>query len=165
MGWRQAFACPKWEVAMVDTLEQEEALIESSDRQLDLFEHLTELRTRLARCVAYVGIGMIAGWIFYAFFFELLSAPVMQYLRQNESSFLLTGVAEAFTIKMQISLLVGVILALPLITMEGWRFVAPGETGSATGSSALHTALRIGCRAGLLCPADGHQVAHQPESS
>ena len=101
-----------------------------SDRQLELVEHLAELRARLIRSIAYVSAGMAVGWIFYDFFFELLSAPVMGFLEEKGSSFLLTGVAEGFTIKVQVSLLVGIILTLPLITWEGWKFVQPGLTPS-----------------------------------
>jgi len=100
---------------------------EAPGRQLELMEHLAELRTRLIRCAVYVSIGMIAGWVFYGRFFTFLTAPILPLLK-NGSTFLLTGITEAFTIKMQISILIGIILALPLITMEGWRFVAPGMT-------------------------------------
>ena len=99
----------------------------SSDRQLDLVEHLAELRTRLVRSVLYVGLAAIAGWVFYPFFFALLSKPVAPVLKGG-SKFLLTGVAEGFSIKMQIALLTGVIMAMPLLTLEGWRFVSPGLT-------------------------------------
>lgn len=114
---------------MPDSLgnEVEEA---SSDRQLDLMEHLVELRARIVRSIVYVAIGMVVGWIFYGSFFRVLSAPVKELLEQSGSTFLLTGVAEGFTIKMQVSLLVGLILALPLITLEGWRFISPGLTAS-----------------------------------
>lgn len=114
---------------MVDTCEKETDE-PREDRQLELVEHLAELRARLVRTIAYVFVGMAVGWTFYRFFFEVFSAPVMRFLRESGSSFLLTGVAEAFTIKVQISLLIGVILAMPLITWEGWRFVSPGLTRS-----------------------------------
>ena len=109
--------------------EVEEAITEDqgSDRQLDLVEHLAELRSRLVRCVLYLGLAAIAGWVFYPFFFALLSKPVEPVLKGG-SKFLLTGVAEGFTIKMQVSVLVGAILAMPLLTLEGWKFVSPGLT-------------------------------------
>ncbi|MBP6964606.1 MAG: twin-arginine translocase subunit TatC [Armatimonadetes bacterium] len=96
-------------------------------RQLELLEHLTELRTRIIRVVVYVAVGMLFGWIFYSRFFSFLTAPVSVFLK-GDSSFLITGITEAFSIKMQISVVIGIVLALPLITMEGWRFVAPGLT-------------------------------------
>ena len=102
----------------------------NSEKQLALMEHLAELRTRIVRSIIYAGVGTIAGWSFYRFFFRLLCAPVTDCLTQKGSSFLLTGVTEGFTIKMQISVLIGVILALPLITWEAWRFIEPGLTRS-----------------------------------
>ena len=113
---------------MLDSVENEIDSGVHSDRQMDLVDHLTELRNRIIRIIIYITVGAIGGWIFYDFFFQLLSAPVMEYLVKSKSSFLLTGVAEGFTVKMQISLLVGVIIALPLVTMEGWHFIAPGLT-------------------------------------
>lgn len=114
---------------MVDTAEKEKEDLDS-DRQLELIEHLAELRTRIIRIAVYVSMGMVVGWIFYDYFFNLFSAPVMAYLKKSGSTFLLTGVAEGFTIKVQISLLIGIIIAMPFITWEGWRFVAPGLTKS-----------------------------------
>lgn len=108
--------------------EQFEITENRGDKQLELMEHLVELRTRLFRCVLYVVVGMLAGWIFYKFFFRLISGPITPYLKAHGSHFLITGVAEGFTLKMQIALFVGLILAMPLITLEGWRFVAPGLT-------------------------------------
>lgn len=98
------------------------------DRQMELIEHLTELRNRIIRVILYVCVGTVVGWIFYRWFFEILSAPLADYLSTSGNSFLLTGVAEGFTIKMQISLLVGIIIALPMITLEAWGFIAPGLT-------------------------------------
>lgn len=101
-----------------------------SDRQLELVEHLNELRSRVMRIAIYVCVGAVAGWTFYGFFFEFFTTPVMKILKPDGGKFLLTGVAEGFTIKMQVSLLIGIILAMPLITMEGWKFVMPGLTRS-----------------------------------
>ena len=114
---------------MVDTVDKKGSE-RSPDDQVELVEHLSELRTRIVRCIVYIGLAAVVGWVFYDFFFEYLSAPVMPYLGKSGSSFLLTGIAEGFTIKMQVSLLVGLILALPLVTLEGWRFMAPGLTSS-----------------------------------
>lgn len=96
-------------------------------RQLELLEHLTELRTRIIRAAVYVMIGMVFGWVFYDRFFSFLTSPVSLLLK-GDSSFLITGITEAFSIKMQIAIIIGIVLALPLITLEGWRFVAPGLT-------------------------------------
>jgi sec-independent protein translocase protein TatC len=95
-------------------------------KQADLFDHLAELRSRIMRGAIYVAVGALVGWVFYDFFFRLLSAPVKPCLKGT--SFLLTSVTEGFVIKMEVSLLVGLIITLPLITLEAWRFIAPGLT-------------------------------------
>jgi sec-independent protein translocase protein TatC len=109
--------------AVADVVEEET----ESGKQLELMEHLSELRNRIVRCLIYTALGAGAGWFFFPFFFKILTTPVVRYL-SKDSSFLLTGIAEGFTVKVQISVLTGIILAFPLITMEGWRFVAPGLT-------------------------------------
>ena len=38
---------------------------EENFKEMELWEHLAELRARLIRSVAYVGIGMVAAWIFF----------------------------------------------------------------------------------------------------
>lgn len=116
---------------------------EAPGKQLELMEHLTELRTRLVRIALYVGTGMIAGWVWYQRFFEFVTAPILPLLKKKGSTFLLTGITEGFTIKMQAAIIIGVILALPLITMEGWRFIAPGLTRKERRSVTLVAPLSI----------------------
>jgi sec-independent protein translocase protein TatC len=96
--------------------------------QQELVEHLAELRTRIIRCLAYVAAGTVASWCFYGFFFALLSRPVSSFLARTHSTFLLTSVTEGFVVKMEISVIVGTILAIPLVTWEGWRFLDPALT-------------------------------------
>ena len=121
-------------------------------RQIELMEHLVELRTRLIRVAIYVSVCMIAGWVFYQRFFELITAPIIPLLKKTGSSFLLTGITEGFSIKMQASVIIGIIIALPLITLEGWRFVSPGLTRKERRSvkfiAPLSVVLFIG---GLVC--------------
>jgi len=49
-------------------------------------------------------------------------------LEKIDSRFLLTTFPEAFVIRMEISIVAGLILALPLLTFEAWGFVSPGLT-------------------------------------
>lgn len=90
--------------------------------------HLVELRSRFIRSAVYIAFGTIVGWVFYGFFFQLIGAPLTQLLRRSETEFLVTGVAEGFLLKMQISFLVGLILSLPLVSCEGWGFLCPALT-------------------------------------
>ncbi|MHB1456992.1 MAG: twin-arginine translocase subunit TatC [Armatimonadota bacterium] len=97
-------------------------------RQLDITEHLIELRGRILRSLIFICTGSVLGWIFYDRIFDLVSAPIMLFLDKGGSKFLLTGVTEGLMIKMQISIITGLIFALPIITLEGWGFLTPALT-------------------------------------
>lgn len=100
----------------------------SPDRELPLVEHLAELRARLVRSLLYIGICTVAAWIFYPQLFSFVSAPVTPYLKATNTAFLVTGPAEGFNLKMQISFLAGLIVSVPLLTSELWRFLVPALT-------------------------------------
>ena len=128
---------------MVDK-ESNEIAEHGPTREHEIFVHLSELRSRILRCLVYIAIGTFIGWLLYdSFFFKLLSTPVRPVLEQAGGKFLLTGIAEGFVIKMEISLLVGLILALPLVTLEGWGFVAPGLTRSEKRATMLMAPLSV----------------------
>lgn len=107
------------------------------EKQLDLLEHLGELRTRIIRCAIYLSVGTLLGWVFYDRFFEWTSAPVIKFLTEHNTKFILTGLLEGFTIKMQMSVVIGAILSAPFMTLEGWRFIAPGLTRTERNAAAL----------------------------
>src|SRR5262245_18994382 len=97
------------------------------EREMELWEHLAELRGRIFRALLYVAVGMIICWLFYGRLRTFLEVPLHQALGKD-IPFLYTNVTQPFMVQMQISLVAGLILALPLITLELWGFVAPGLT-------------------------------------
>lgn len=101
---------------------------DSSGDSMELQEHLRELRNRMVRCLVYISIGAMVGWFAYDFMFQLFSTPIMPYLEQSGSKFLLTGIAEGFTFKIQMAIIAGIILSAPLVTAECWGFIRPGLT-------------------------------------
>lgn len=114
-----------------------------AEKRLSLVEHLSELRVRIIRVVVYITLGAIGGWLFYKQLFQLISSPVLPTLKASGSKFLLTGITEGFSIKMQMSVLSGAIVALPLITLEGWMFIRPGLTRSERKAVVLVAPLSI----------------------
>ena len=97
----------------------------NEDKNLPLFEHLEELRTALIRISAYVAIASVIVWLFYQDFFSLLANPLIKGMASTGAKFLVTGIAEGFTLKLQICVIFAVILAFPLIIGEVWLFIAP----------------------------------------
>lgn len=104
------------------------ARVKNPEKELELLEHLGELRGRLIRAILYVLVGMVAAWVFFNPLYVFLLKPAIDILHETGGQFLQTSFAQGFTLRVQVALIGGVILALPLLTMEMWLFIAPGLT-------------------------------------
>lgn len=103
-------------------------MTKDAEKRAELVEHLAELRTRLVRSFIYVVVGATAAWFLYEQVFSLLTRPMADVLTKIDAKFLLTGFPEAFLIRIQICVVSGLILVLPLVTTEVWGFISPGLT-------------------------------------
>ena len=100
----------------------------NADREMELWEHLSELRSRIIRSLIFIAVGMLICWLFYDELFAFLSAPLKAVHKLKDVKFLWLSITEPFMVQMQISLVGGLILAIPFITTELWGFVGPGLT-------------------------------------
>jgi sec-independent protein translocase protein TatC len=91
---------------------------------MTLVDHLGELRTRLFRAILAVAVGTAIGWIFAQsvrnWLIGLLPTGFVQVL----------GPGDAFVIQLKISVVIGIILAMPVLLYQVWAFVSPGLTPS-----------------------------------
>lgn len=99
-------------------------------KEMELWEHLAELRSRLMRAILYVVIGMIAAWVAYDWLWALFSRPIEPIMVKHHWVWVHRTITGAFVLKLQVSLIAGLILALPFIMFELWGFIAPGLTRS-----------------------------------
>ncbi len=95
------------------------------EEKLPLTSHLEELRKRLIISLVATGIGFCVCYGFSEQIFLLLSAPLIKSMPEG-SSFIFTGVTEAFFTYMKLALFAGVFVASPVIIYQTWAFVAPG---------------------------------------
>jgi sec-independent protein translocase protein TatC len=96
-----------------------------ADEKIGFTEHLEELRKRLIICLLAVACGFSASYYFADRIFRFLSAPLYKELPQG-SSFIFTGLTDAFFTYIKLSFFTGICLAIPVILHQTWRFVAPG---------------------------------------
>jgi len=102
----------------------------SADEEMTLTEHLAELRNRLIKSVLAVAVGVFAILIFYD--------PVLDFLRQPydrlcerrpdlvaNCDLYSLGPLDGFNTRLRISLYGGLVLALPFVLWQIWRFVVP----------------------------------------
>jgi len=96
----------------------------SDDATMSLLEHLEELRSRIIVIALAIGVAGVAGFFLADPIIVLLRTP----LPQDGAELIQTTVGEAFGVRIQIALMSGVALAMPVILYEIWAFVTPGLT-------------------------------------
>jgi len=101
---------------------------------MSLLEHLKEFQKRLLRAVLGIVAGAAVAWIFYDQIFHLIEAPFNAVVEQARAqgktiTLAISGVTDAFTLQLEVVLVVGAILSAPIWLYQLWRFLAPGLTG------------------------------------
>lgn len=98
---------------------------QQSDNTMPLVAHLTELRTRLLRCVVSVLV-IFAGLFYFAQdIYALVAAPLRTYLPEG-ATMIATGVASPFLTPFKLTMVVSLFLSMPVILQQIWGFIAPG---------------------------------------
>jgi len=94
------------------------------DERQPFLSHLEELRSRLIICAIAVGVGFAISYIFSKQLFSFLILPLTKVL-PDDSRLIFTSLPEMFITYIKVSLVAGIILALPVIFYELWMFLAP----------------------------------------
>ncbi|AMA47441.1 twin-arginine translocase subunit TatC [Pseudomonas monteilii] len=95
------------------------------DQPMPLVSHLTELRTRLLRCVAAIFLIFAGLFSFAQQIYTLVSAPLREHLPPN-ATMIATDVASPFLTPFKLTMTVSLFLAIPFILQQVWGFIAPG---------------------------------------
>jgi sec-independent protein translocase protein TatC len=93
---------------------------------MSLVDHLTELRSRIVKSILAVVVGSAIGFAFAGPIQEILTRP----LPATALPLQVLGPGDAFAIYLRIAVVVGVILAMPVLLYQLWSFVSPGLTPS-----------------------------------
>jgi len=98
---------------------------DASGVKMSFLEHLDELRKRIVNSAIAIGVGILVSFTFIQRIYTFLMAPTMSVLPPG-SRLMYTEPGEAFSLYIQLSLIVGAILASPFIMYQVWMFIAPG---------------------------------------
>lgn len=103
--------------------------------RMPLLSHLEELRKRLLFMAIAIFVGAIVCWIFYPQILDELLRPYCE-IREGATSedslfgencdLLVTDPLEPFSVRMMVAGYGGLVLAVPIILWQIWRFVSPG---------------------------------------
>jgi sec-independent protein translocase protein TatC len=104
---------------------------------MTVVEHLTELRKRLIWSIGALVIGAIGGWFLYGHVFDLALKPFCSFMRDHPElarnpadpcKVVFLSITEPFLTKIKVVAFLGLVLALPIILFQLWKFVTPGLT-------------------------------------
>src|SRR5687767_4476072 len=99
------------------------------DVQMGFFEHIGELRKRLIRCLLGLVPGLIGAWLYKEQLLAWLAHPcavAVKSLRLGEATLNFSSPFEGYMAYLQISLVVGLLVAAPWVAWQVWGFIAPG---------------------------------------
>jgi sec-independent protein translocase protein TatC len=110
------------------------------DEKMSFFSHLEELRKRIVVSLVAIGIGFILTFSYSETILRFLKRPLTTDLIFSRTYPFLRAVprpgipidliflapAEAFWMHMKIAFLTGLMLALPVLLHQIWKFIAPG---------------------------------------
>jgi sec-independent protein translocase protein TatC len=93
-----------------------------AELRMSIFEHLNELRSRFTKAAVMLVIGFAIGMA--------VSGPVLEFLKQpyGASQFVTLGPTDSVVAYFRVALLIGGIIAIPVITYQLLMFVLPGLT-------------------------------------
>ena len=98
---------------------------------MTLFEHLKEFQVRLFRSVLGLLVGCAIAYRYYDQIFAIVRRPfdlVVEEARAQGQTITLavSGVTDAFTLQLEVVVVAGLVLSLPIWLYQLWRFLAPG---------------------------------------
>lgn len=97
----------------------------ASEKNVTLFDHLLELRTRLLHAV----VGVLLVFCSLAYFaqdiYQYLAQPLLQTM-PDDAQMIATDVASPFFAPFKLTIVLSIFIAMPYILYQVWSFVAPG---------------------------------------
>lgn len=98
-----------------------------NDRELDIWEHLGELRTRLLRCVIAIVLGMAVTWQFRDALLDFFAKPIVQTLTRGggDNHLQILNPVEGLMIYLQLTFVAAIVLTVPFLLWQVWGFIEP----------------------------------------
>jgi sec-independent protein translocase protein TatC len=88
------------------------------DKELGFLDHLEELRGRVIKSIISIILLSIVAYVFSERLLEFLTRPIPEVYFMAPT--------EAFSTRIKISLIAGIIVSLPVIFYHAWKFITPG---------------------------------------
>jgi sec-independent protein translocase protein TatC len=106
--------------------------LRTPDDRMTLTEHLAELRSRIIKAILAISLGAVVVFVFYDPIINWLAHPYFHLCNEkpgtcgSSNQFLIIGPLDGFNTRVKVSAYGGLILALPIVLWQLWRFITPG---------------------------------------
>jgi sec-independent protein translocase protein TatC len=105
-----------------DDDDEEEIPEDNPEKKMPFLEHLEELRWTLMRSL----IAIVIGAIICFFFSEYIIAALKALAPEGKMTLVILGPTDGFITVVKVAMFSGLVLALPFVAYEFWKFVVPG---------------------------------------
>ncbi|MBN1465588.1 twin-arginine translocase subunit TatC [candidate division KSB1 bacterium] len=94
---------------------------ENTEKKMPFLDHLEELRWTLLRSLLAIIIGAIICFIFNE---KIIQA--LRWVAPSNMNLVILAPTEGFMISVKVAMFAGLVLALPFVAYEFWKFIVPG---------------------------------------
>jgi sec-independent protein translocase protein TatC len=98
----------------------------STEREMSLVEHLSELRDRLLRAVAAIFVAFLPFGSFANDVFAFVSEPFRELFPDGEAMMIATDPTSPVFTPFKLAFVAGALAAMPYVLYQAWAFIAPG---------------------------------------
>ena len=96
------------------------------DRELTVLEHINELRKGLIVSIISILLFSVVAFLFFNEIIEVLFRPIMSLSKSNSDILYVNSLFEGFITKLEISVISGVLLTIPIHLFNIVHFILPG---------------------------------------
>jgi sec-independent protein translocase protein TatC len=93
---------------------------------MSIWDHLAELRRRILFSLAAVAVGAVVAFIAYPWLLDVLRSPYCDIAGDDSCQLYATDLIEPFATQLKVAGYAGIMLAMPVLLWQLWRFIAPG---------------------------------------
>ena len=101
---------------------------DEKNKQSNFVEHLTELRSRLVKCIIYLFVFFVLCYFFAENIYSFLLAPYADAVKDDDANrrMIFTALHETFITYLKVAFFAAMFVTSPIILTQIWKFVAPG---------------------------------------
>ena len=102
--------------------------------RMPVMDHIRELRNRVVKMLLALGVGMIAGFVFFNPVWHVIERPLCRAMIRGHTGcttlgvnqLALSGPLDSFYLRVKVAVIVAVIVSSPVWLYQVWAFIAPG---------------------------------------